>query len=296
MNEEGKPKGVIKRKRVVKKKGITIQDTKIVEEGPKLEENPKPEDGTKPEKKPKPEEKPKPEKKPHRVLLPSYTLSSNFEVGIDEVGRGPMFGRVYAAAAVLPKDDSFDHSQMKDSKRFSSKNKIIEVAEYIKENAIAWAVCYEDEKIIDEMNILQASQSAMHKCIAEVLRQLKKNDFLDDAGDQKVVNNVQLLVDGNYFNNYIYFNNVENKLEQLDYVCIKGGDDKYSSIAAASILAKVSRDNYIADLCERYPDLIDKYSIDSNKGYGSKKHIDGIKEHGITIWHRRSFGICKEYV
>ena len=85
------------------------------------------------------------------------------ELGIDEAGRGPMFGRVYAGVVVLPKDDSFDHYQMKDSKKFHSKKKIEEVAEYIKQNAIAWAVEYEDEQVIDKINILQATQSAMHK-------------------------------------------------------------------------------------------------------------------------------------
>ena len=94
------------------------------------------------------------------------------EIGIDEAGRGPMFGRVYAGVVVLPKDDSFDHSQMKDSKKFHSKKKIEQVAEYIKENAIAWAVEYEDEQTIDEINILQATQSAMHKGIKNVLSQL----------------------------------------------------------------------------------------------------------------------------
>jgi ribonuclease HII len=76
---------------------------------------------------------------------------------------------------------------------------------------------------------------------------------------------------------------------------VEGGDNKYSCIAAASILAKVERDQYIDHLCELHPELVEKYSLDTNKGYGAKKHIDGIKEHGITIWHRRSFGICKTF-
>jgi ribonuclease HII len=77
--------------------------------------------------------------------------------------------------------------------------------------------------------------------------------------------------------------------------CIEGGDNHYSVIAAASIIAKVERDKYIEELCENHPELSERYGIDTNKGYGSKKHIEGIKEHGITIWHRRSFGICKDY-
>jgi ribonuclease HII len=105
-----------------------------------------------------------------------------------------------------------------------------------------------------------------------------------------------LLVDGNYFNPIIYLNKKTNKLEQLKHTCIEGGDNKYTAIAAASILAKVERDKYINELCLDNPTLAPYYGIDSNKGYGAKKHMDGIKEHGITIWHRRSFGICKNYM
>jgi ribonuclease HII len=207
------------------------------------------------------------------------------EIGIDEAGRGPMFGRVYAGVVVLPKDDSFDHSQMKDSKKFHSKKKIEQVAEYIKKNAIAWAVEYEDEQTIDEINILQATQSAMHKGIKNVLSKLKEinND------------NILLLVDGNYFKPITILNKNNAKLETIKYQMIEGGDNKYTSIAAASILAKVERDRYIDDLCILNPELVEHYGIDTNKGYGSKKHMDGIKQHGITKWHRKTFGICKEY-
>jgi ribonuclease HII len=215
----------------------------------------------------------------------SETSPQIYEIGVDEVGRGPLFGRVYAAAVILPKDDSFDHLKMKDSKKFHSKKKIQEVADYIKNNAIAWSVQYEDEKTIDTINILQASQSAMHKCIAKVVKD----------GTTREPSLIKLLIDGNYFNPYTIISPGK-KIEHLDHICIEGGDNKYSAIAAASILAKVERDQYIEDLCEEHPDLVEKYSLDSNKGYGSRKHIEGIKEHGITIWHRRNFGICKDYV
>jgi ribonuclease HII len=220
------------------------------------------------------------------TLKKCYDESSEhkYEIGVDEVGRGPLFGRVYAAAVVLPKDDTFDHWKMKDSKKFHSKKKINEVADYIKEHAIAWSVHYEDEKTIDTINILQASQSAMHKSIAAIMKQVKPNPA-----------DIKLLIDGNYFNSYTIVNEFK-RIDHLRHVCIEGGDNKFSSIAAASILAKVERDKYIEELCEQYPDLIEKYGLDTNKGYGSKKHIDGIKNHGITIWHRRSFGICKNYV
>ena len=207
------------------------------------------------------------------------------EIGIDEAGRGPMFGRVYAGVAVLPKDNSFEHSQMKDSKKFHSKKKIEQVAEYIKENAIAWAVEYEDEQTIDEINILQATQSAMHKGIKNVLSQMSEIDY----------DKILLLVDGNYFKPFTILNKNKNKLETIKYQMVEGGDNKYTAIAAASILAKVERDKYIDDLCVLNPELVERYSIDTNKGYGSKKHMDGIKQYGITKWHRKTFGIGKEY-
>ena len=212
-----------------------------------------------------------------------------YEIGVDEVGRGPLFGRVYTAAVVLPKDDSFDHTKMKDSKKFHNKKKIEEAAEYIKQNAIAYYISYEDEKTVDEINILQATQKSMRTSILEVRKQL-----IEKTAEKKALD-VHLLIDGNYFIPITLLNKTTDKLETIPYNFIEGGDNKYSSIAAASILAKVARDKYIDELCAENPELIEKYSIDSNNGYGAKKHLDGIKEHGITIWHRRSFGICKSF-
>jgi ribonuclease HII len=216
------------------------------------------------------------------------TDTTIIEIGIDEAGRGPMFGRVYAGVAVLPKDDVFDHSQMKDSKKFTSKKKIENVAEYIKENAIAWAVEYEDEQIIDNINILQATQSAMHKGIKNVIAQLSNNKDID-------YDKILLLVDGNYFKPFTILNKTKTKFECIKCQMIEGGDNKYTSIAADSILAKVSRDKYIEELCIQNPELIERYSIDSNKGYGSKKHMEGINKYGISKWHRKTFGICKQF-
>jgi ribonuclease HII len=238
-------------------------------------------------------------------LLKKYMHEQGtIEIGADEAGRGPMLGRVYSGAVVLPKDDSFDHFKMKDSKKFTSKNskKIQEVAEYIKEHAIAWAVEYEDEKVIDEINILQATQSAMHKAIKSVINQLFKTDVSTDVSEKKTdvldpnFNNLLLLIDGNYFKQLTILNKGKTKLVTVNYETVEGGDNKFTAIAAASILAKVERDKYIDELCKENPELIDRYGIDSNKGYGSKKHMDGIKTYGITKWHRRTFGICKEYV
>ena len=223
-----------------------------------------------------------------------YEDINKIEIGVDEAGRGPLFGRVYTGAVILPKDDSFDHFKMKDSKKFNSKTpqKIQEVAEYIKKNAVAWYVSFEDEKVIDEINILQATQSAMHKSIFEVRKQyIQKMNSTAEKTDYSI----NLLIDGNYFNPITIVNKKTNKLDTIPYTCVEGGDNKYTAIAAASILAKVERDRYIDELCFEHPELIEKYAINSNKGYGAKKHIDGIKAHGITIWHRRSFGICKNY-
>lgn len=207
------------------------------------------------------------------------------ELGIDEAGRGPLFGRVYVGVAVLPKNDTFLHAQMKDSKKFHHSAKITAAAEYIKENAIAWAVAWEDETTIDTINILQATQSAMHRGIAQVLAQLTEKNLLGNHS------NVLLLVDGNYFKPYPHPTKPHH---YLPHQTIEGGDNAYTSIAAASILAKVARDQYIAELCELHPELATNYSIDRNKGYGAKKHLDGIRTHGITPWHRKTFGICKQ--
>lgn len=235
-------------------------------------------------------------RKPRTNQLPLKTFYTEdpciYEIGADEAGRGPLFGRVYAAAVCLPKDTIiFDHSKMKDSKKFHSKQKIEEAAEYIKKHSTAWYVSFEDEKVIDEINILQATQKAMHTCILEVRKQLMKLHSESEITPLHLT----LLIDGNYFNPITIYNKKTNKIDTLNYDCIEGGDNKYTCIAAASILAKVERDKYIEQLCVENPELSEKYGIDSNKGYGAKKHLDGIKTHGITIWHRRSFGICKNY-
>lgn len=207
------------------------------------------------------------------------------ELGVDEVGRGPLFGRVYAAAVILPKhNDDFDYSNIKDSKKFSSSKKLKEVYDYIVSNCVDYCVQFESEKTIDDINILQATQKAMHACIQVLIDRQKLNP-------SKTV----LLIDGNYFRPHTVYNNTCEKWDCFPHMCVKGGDAEYKSIAAASIVAKVQRDNYIAELCKEHPDLDEKYSLSTNKGYGAKKHRDGIEQHGISEWHRKTFGICKEY-
>jgi ribonuclease HII len=218
-------------------------------------------------------------------LQHAYDPENNkYEIGIDEAGRGPLFGRLYVAAVVLPKDSSFRHEDMKDSKKFHSKKKIQQVAEYIKTNSIAWSVKYVEPDIIDDINIRQAVFKGMHECIREILTKL-------DVKLDKMPG-IMLLVDGNDFKPFTLYDDDKEEIRALNHQTIEGGDNKYTSIAAASILAKVERDQYIADLCERYPELSSRYKIDTNMGYGTKAHLDGILEHGITQWHRKTYGRC----
>lgn len=215
-------------------------------------------------------------------------VPSVMEIGIDEAGKGPMFGRVYASAVCLSKDGTtFDHSKMKDSKRFHSKKKISETAQYIKDHALAWSVKYSTEAEVDTLNIRQATFRAMHSAARAVMTKL----FTGPPN----LDNLTLIVDGNDFKPIQLYNYSSNTMDSVPFVCIEGGDNKYSAIAAASILAKVSRDAYVGELVEEYPLLETWYGIGSNKGYGTAAHMDGIREHGITQWHRRTYGICRNY-
>jgi ribonuclease HII len=215
-----------------------------------------------------------------------YDYATPFiEIGVDEAGRGPMFGRVYIGAVVLPKDAKlFDFSKMKDSKKFTSDAKIKEAAEYIKTHAIAWSVVYAEHDEIDRVNIRRATIDCMHRAIREII-----HDKLRTTGDK-----AYLLIDGNDFIPMMELINGESYV-QIPHLCVEGGDNTYAAIAAASILAKVARDEYIGEMCKHHPELCEKYDLGNNKGYGTKKHMDGIREHGITQWHRRSFGMCKDY-
>ena len=201
-------------------------------------------------------------------VLKNFYAEDTLEVGLDEVGRGPLFGRVYVGACIFHPEG--EHSLIRDSKKLSERKRLI-AYDYIKENAIDYVVHWIDEKKIDEINILQASQLGMHEAI----------DKLNVRPDL-------ILVDGTYFQPHI-----DSKNRIIPHVCIEGGDDKYVSIAAASILAKVERDKYIYEMCDQYDNLDKYYSIRSNKGYGAKKHMDGIKAYGVTEWHRKSFRPCK---
>jgi ribonuclease HII len=216
-------------------------------------------------------------------LLPYYNEQNTNEIGIDEAGRGPLFGRLYVAATVLPKGMDFDHHLMKDSKRFHSKKKIREMSEYIKENAIAWSIQYIESEIIDRINIRQSVHLGMHNAIRDIFTNNNINP-----------NDTFLLVDGNDFRPYNIFNETTDEIFNVPHETIEGGDNKYTSIAAASILAKVSHDEYINELCMQHPELDEKYHLNSNKGYGTKQHLEGILKNGITQWHRKTYGRCKD--
>tara|TARA_Y100000768_G_scaffold386987_1_gene376831 strand:+ start:184 stop:858 length:675 start_codon:yes stop_codon:yes gene_type:complete len=213
------------------------------------------------------------------VLNLKYNDDHKYEIGVDEAGKGPMFGRVYCASVILNDMDNIRHDLIKDSKKFTSTKKIKEAYDYIKENAFAYSVCYEEPAVIDKINIREATLSCMHNSIVNVLNQY-------DNDEESLI-----LVDGNDFKPLM--RNKMNNIYAVKHVTVIGGDNTYTSIAAASILAKVERDAYIYDLCEKNSILVEKYDLLSNKGYGTKKHMEGIKYNGITDLHRKSYGICK---
>ena len=193
-------------------------------------------------------------------MLKQYFTEEKIEAGCDEAGRGCLAGPVFAAAVILPKD--FKNELLNDSKKLSKKNREI-LREIIIKNAISWAVAKVDNKKIDEINILNASFLAMHKAI----KKLKTKPGL-------------LLIDGNRFKEY----------KNIPHNCIIKGDGKYMSIAAASILAKTFRDDFMIRLHKKYP----VYDWDNNKGYPTKKHREAITKYGITKYHRLSFNLNEQ--
>ena len=220
-----------------------------------------------------------------------YDSGNHYEIGIDEAGRGPLFGRLYVAACVLPKerDSEFHFEWMCDSKKIHSRKKMQELAEYIKTHALAWHIHFIEANVIDTINIRQAVLMAMHECAKQVI--LKLSSRSDPT--THYLREYMLFVDGNDFTPHMTFNPATQTLEEIPFETIEGGDNKYAFIAAASILAKNERDTYVEELCEKYPLLNERYGLAKNMGYGTQIHRDGIKTWGITQWHRKSYGICK---
>ncbi len=155
----------------------------------------------------------------------------------------------------------------------------MEAYNYILEHSVAWGVASIDEKLIDKYNIREATFMAMHKAIRDLLSKVSTK------------NNITLIIDGNCFRPFMYLK--DQQYCNLPHTCIKNGDSLYASIAAASIIAKVERDQYIEDLCNKYSILNEYYGIVKNKGYGTKEHMKGINTYGVTDFHRLSFTPCK---
>ena len=190
------------------------------------------------------------------MLLP-YMETGRIEAGCDEAGRGCLAGAVFAAAVILPED--FKNEDLNDSKQLSEKKRY-KLRPVIEREAIAWAVGIVSPEEIDKINILKASFLAMHRAI-----------------EQLKVRPEHLLIDGNRFTKYA----------GVPHTTVVKGDGKYLSIAAASILAKTYRDDYMNRLHEEYP----YYDWNHNKGYPTKKHRDAIREHGTTPYHRMTFNL-----
>lgn len=234
-------------------------------------------------------------KQTHKSLIPYKDAANHrWEIGVDEAGRGPLFGRLYVAAAVVPNPDStvpctekaFHYDWMKDSKKFTSEKKIGAVADHIREAAPFWTVKYAEPALIDEINIRQAVLRLMRECCVDLIRQIQqKHPECDPKKD------VFLLIDGNDFPIFTLFDERRNEPVVVQAETVEQGDNQYCSIAAASILAKVARDQYIYALCDQEEDLDTKYGLRKNKGYGTKKHLEGLRTHGPTDNHRKSFHV-----
>jgi len=193
----------------------------------------------------------------HILLKSSYNNSNLVEIGVDEAGRGALAGPVTVAACIMP--HGFQHELIKDSKLLSESQRT-EAKELIINNAIAYDIKHIDVNIIEERNILSATLEGMRQCLQSVYEKVAF-DFI--------------LIDGDKFHGF----------NGIPFETIVGGDNKYVSIAAASILAKTSRDRVMRSLNEDYP----VYGWGSNKGYGSAQHRNAIGQHGATDHHRMSF-------
>ena len=191
------------------------------------------------------------------MMLASHYYEGKIEAGCDEAGRGCLAGSVYAAAVILP--ENYQNELLNDSKQLTEKRRY-QLREIIEHDAVAWAVGIVTPEEIDKINILNASILAMHRAL-----------------DQLKVRPEAIIVDGNRFKKY----------QDLLHTTIVKGDGKYLSIAAASILAKTYRDDYMNQLAEEYP----QYDWLSNKGYPTKKHRDAIRQYGITPYHRKSYNL-----
>jgi len=201
-------------------------------------------------------------------MLASHYYEGKIEAGCDEAGRGCLAGSVYAAAVIFPED--YQNDELNDSKQLTD-HKRHQLRAIIERDAIAWAVGIVTPEEIDKINILNASFLAMHRAL-----------------DQLSVRPEAIIVDGNRFKPYVEKQADEGAAARpLPHTCIVKGDAKYLSIAAASILAKTYRDDYMDQLAEEYP----QYDWKSNKGYPTRKHREAIRQYGTTPYHRMSYNL-----
>ncbi len=225
-------------------------------------------------------------------MLKSHYYEGKIEAGCDEAGRGCLAGSVYAAAVIFPED--YQNEELNDSKQLTDKKRHA-LREIIERDALAWAVGVVTPEEIDKINILNASILAMHRAL-----------------DQLKVRPEAIIVDGNRFKPYTHPQSLQggthpqslpkggtstttesnqcslpSGVQRVVHTCVVKGDAKYLSIAAASILAKTYRDDYMDQLAEEYP----QYDWKSNKGYPTKKHRAAIKQYGVTPYHRMSYNL-----
>ena len=204
------------------------------------------------------------------MLKPHYYNKSVVEAGCDEAGRGCLAGSVFAAAVILPPD--YDNPLLNDSKQLSERKRY-ELRRQIEKEAVAWAVASVSPEEIDRINILRASMLAMRRAL-----------------DQLRVRPEAIIVDGNRFEPY-HSKSLPKSGEvgggSVPHTCIVKGDSKFQSIAAASVLAKTYRDDYMNRLAEKFPE----YDWQSNKGYPTAKHREAIRQFGITPYHRKSYNL-----
>lgn len=204
------------------------------------------------------------------ILMKSYAEQGRLEIGVDEAGRGPFLGRVYAAAVVWPPDLT-NCDLVRDSKKYKNREEREKAYNFIMDNCISYGVGYCEPEEIDKSGITKCVTKAMHTAIHATK-----------------INPDYLLIDGNYFKVYTDMND-----DIIPFSCIIDGDNKYYSIAAASVIAKVDHDRYIMQLLADHPELED-YGIRKGMGYGTAQHREAIQNFGLTPFHRASF--CKKYV
>jgi ribonuclease HII len=213
-------------------------------------------------------------------LARAWKDDGSVEVGLDEAGRGCLWGRLYVGAVILsPEKEAYADggavlSLIKDSKKLSRKKRA-GLADWIRDNAVESTVAWAEPEEIDSINILQADMAAMHRALSVLCTPFQR-----------------ILVDGNYWNDWIH----PDTEDIVPAIPIEKGDSVSLPIAAASIIAKEAHDQWVKDELSKHPELDERYGFSSNMGYGTQKHLQGLKIWGPSALHRRSFGPVKTYM